>query len=86
MLLKMAREKRKMENIARKKAQRAARLTGAIMKRNKRQNSRCEENLPIILNGRWNCNPRTESCQLECEQNYIRQIVYKTTKQQHTCY
>lgn len=71
LLIRLAREKRRLENIERKKAQRAARLlSGAIRK--KRMNSKCEEHLPLVENGRWNCNSRTESCQLECEESFIR--------------
>ena len=71
LLIRLAREKRRLENIERKKAVRAARLlSGAIRK--KRMNSKCEEHLPLVENGRWNCNSRTESCQLECEESFIR--------------
>ena len=71
LLLRLAREKRRLENIERKKAAKAARLlSGSIRK--KRMNSKCEEHLPLVENGRWNCNSRTESCQLECEESFIR--------------
>ena len=69
-ILKISKEKRRLDKIKAKKERALAKSLG----RKKRQPSKCEENLPLIDNGRWVCNGKTEACMLECEPMFLRNV------------
>ena len=70
LILKISKEKRRLSKAAAKREREQSKALG----RKKRQPSKCEENLPLIDNGRWLCNGKTESCMLECEPLFLRNV------------
>lgn len=67
----MAKAKRQQDKLERVRL-RQVRLSNPAPVRRRRQSSKCAETLEIIDNGRWDCNGRTEECQLQCEDDFIR--------------
>ena len=70
LILKIGKEKRRLEKEARKRE----RKINAALGRKRRMPSKCEENLPMVENGRWSCNGKSEACQLECDPDFLRNV------------
>ena len=70
LILKIGKEKRRLQKEARKRE----RQINAALGRKRRMPSKCEENLPMVENGRWSCNGKNEQCQLECDPEFLRNV------------